>query len=128
MKIYIWGTGKIASEYIQCGEISQEDVIGFVETKRNKETFWDRPVYEPQEIVNTDYDYLIVCVNNFEQEIYYTCKKIGIDTVKDYLRDQRRFAFGIAGGTGISILAIAAVAFTDAIEASACVTFRVPFT
>lgn len=82
MKIYIWGTGKIASEYIQCGEISQEDVIGFVETKRNKETFWDRPVYEPQEIVNTDYDYLIVCVNNFEQEIYYTCKNIGIDSEK----------------------------------------------
>lgn len=54
-----------------------------------------------------------------EQEEEIECKKIGIDTVKEYLRDQRRFSFGIAGGTGISILAIAAVAFTDAIEASA---------
>ena len=82
MKLYIWGTGKIASEYIQCGEIDKDSVIGFIETKKTKDVFWDKAVYEPQEIVDVEYDYIIVCVCGFEQEIYQIAKAVGFDINK----------------------------------------------
>lgn len=36
MKIYIWGTGKIATQYIGCNEIPNENLCGFIETKKVK--------------------------------------------------------------------------------------------
>lgn len=82
MKLYIWGTGKIASEYLQYGEIKQEDLLGFVETKKSKNEFWNKPVFTPQEIADTDYDYIIVCVYACEHEIYEVCKKNDVKTEK----------------------------------------------
>ena len=36
MKIYIWGTGKMATQYIGCNEIPNENLCGFIETKKSK--------------------------------------------------------------------------------------------
>lgn len=94
MRLYIWGTGKIASEYIQCGEVSQNEVIGFVETRRSKRIFWDKPVYEPQEIVGKEYDYIIVCVHTFEREIYQLCEKLGLNLEKIILLNNWEWSSG----------------------------------
>ena len=81
-KVYIWGTGKIAKQYIQCNEISQESVIGFIETEKSKDYFWNKPVFTPNEILDKNYDYIIVCVYNYGNEIFDLCRKIGLDTNK----------------------------------------------
>ena len=35
-------------------------------------------VFEPQEIVNTEYDYIFICVFYYGKQIYETCKQVGI--------------------------------------------------
>lgn len=83
MKVIIWGTGKKASEYLKMQEIPREDILGFVESKRTKDTFEGKTVYEPREIVLLDgYDYILVCVKNASREILQLCIKIGINTQK----------------------------------------------
>ena len=42
MKIYIWGTGKIATQYIGCNEIPNENLCGFIETKKSKNIFCNK--------------------------------------------------------------------------------------
>ncbi len=43
-RILVWGTGKIASKFIenQCNA----EIIGFIETNKLKETYYGRPVYD----------------------------------------------------------------------------------
>lgn len=88
MKVYIWGTGAIASQYLEQNEIIMQDILGFIETRKTKETFMGKTVYEPDEIViNSNYDYIIVCVYYFGREIYNLCKELNIDTDKLILVD-----------------------------------------
>lgn len=88
MKVYIWGTGAIASDYIKRQEIAQDDILGYIESKRTKNIFFDKKVYEPQEIAEgKDYDYILVCVKNAGREVYKLCKATHIDISKLILVD-----------------------------------------
>lgn len=89
MKVYIWGTGKISSAYLKTNEIKADDIIGFIETKKSKDFFLDKKVYEPHEITaDNDYDYILVCAGDgFGREIYDTCIKLQINTEKLILVD-----------------------------------------
>lgn len=83
MRIYIWGTGQVASRYLKTGEISENDIVGFIESSRDKETFWGKKVYDPYEVaLDNDYDYILVCVYNYGKDIYDICQKVCIDINK----------------------------------------------
>ncbi len=96
MKVYIWGTGKISSAYLKTNEIKADDIIGFIETKKSKDFFLDKKVYEPHEItVNDNYDYIIVCAGDgCGREIYDTCIKLQINTDKLILVDNWEWTDG----------------------------------
>lgn len=87
MRIYIWGTGNMAEEYLKKNEISMDDIIGFVESKKSRESFYGKKVYEPHEIAENDYDYIIVCVAAYGREILNTCKELNINTRRIILLD-----------------------------------------
>ena len=88
MKVYIWGTGMLASDYIKKGEIAPDDILGYIERKRTKDIFAGKRVYEPQEIVGREeYDYILVCVKNMGREICNLCEEVHIDRKKIILVD-----------------------------------------
>lgn len=59
MNVFIWGTGTIATEYLQCGELGKNEILGFIETQKSKDYFEEKKVYEPNEIIGMQYDYII---------------------------------------------------------------------
>lgn len=87
MKVYIWGTGNMAENYLSENELLQEDIIGFIESRRTKKSFHGKKVFEPAEIVKSEYDYIIACVNCYGRDIYDTCKALNIDTGRLILVD-----------------------------------------
>lgn len=87
MRVYIWGTGNMAEEYLKKNELNMDDIIGFVESKKSRESFLGKRIYEPHEIAKSDYDYVIVCVTIYGREIFNTCKELHIDTSKIILLD-----------------------------------------
>lgn len=86
MKVYIWGTGAMTIDYMKKQEIALEDIIGFIESRKTKDSFEGKKVYEPQEI-SAVYDYILICVKRAGREIYQRCKETGIDTNKLVLID-----------------------------------------
>lgn len=81
MNIYIWGTGQYACKYLKTGEIKEEDIRGYIESKKSKEYFCGKKVYEPHEVAAiNDYDYILALVAEFGREIYNTCILVHIDT------------------------------------------------
>lgn len=88
MKVLIWGTGDMASRYLKMQEIEDKDILGFIESKRTKDTFHGKNVYEPKETAAAgDYDYIVVCVKNAGREIRQTCLETGIDIRRVILMD-----------------------------------------
>ena len=77
-RILVWGTGKIASKFIenQCNA----EIIGFIETNKLKEIYYGRPVYDSQRIPK-EYDYIVVA-NTYAAEIHDLCLQLGIDISK----------------------------------------------
>ena len=75
-KILVWGTGKIARKFVenQCNA----EIIGFIETKKSKDTYGGKPVYDSRQIPGV-YDYIVVA-NTYATEIYDLCLELGIDT------------------------------------------------
>lgn len=94
MKVYIWGTGNMADEYLNKNELMEDDIIGFIESKKTKEYFHGKKVYAPNEMADSEYDYILVCVNYYGKEIYDTCKELHIDTEKLILMDNWQWADG----------------------------------
>lgn len=82
MKIYIWGTGKVASEYLDTNEICNENLVGFIETKRTKDFFIGRKVYEPDEMKNNQYDFIFVLIYGYREQIKKIAEQYGIDLSK----------------------------------------------
>lgn len=74
MKVYIWGTGKIADTVHTNG--INGDLQGFIETRKSKKEFKGFPVYSAEEIKKNDYDYIIVA-NSHTDAIYHLCAKWG---------------------------------------------------
>lgn len=69
MNIWIWGTGQFAENLIK--EFSVENINGFIETERKKESFWGRPVIDAGQIPK-DFDYILVA-SRFSDQIYDWC-------------------------------------------------------
>lgn len=78
-KVLIWGTGTIAKQVLANG--LNAEIIGFVETQKTAEEFYDKKVYEAGHDL-PEYDYLIVA-NTFVSEVYQVCikKKINLEKV-----------------------------------------------
>ncbi len=78
MKGYIWGTGEQAKKLNEsiCGEI-----LGFLETRKTKDSFLEHPVFEPKEISKQQYDFIIVSSKSC-YAIDLTAREIGIDKSK----------------------------------------------
>lgn len=96
MKIYIWGTGTIAINYLKRNEIQAEELLGFIQTEKTKSVFLDKRVFEPQEIVDTEYDYIFVCVYYYGKEIYEKCMQVGIPQNKLIFVDNYEWIDGTA--------------------------------
>ena len=94
MNVFIWGTGTIATEYLQCGELGKNEILGFIETQKSKDYFEEKKVYEPNEIIGMQYDYIIVCVHGYEREIYQTAMELGLDLKKLILLNNWEWADG----------------------------------
>lgn len=82
MKVYIWGTGKLARRYLSTNEVKMEDVLGFIESKKRIEVFLDKSVLTPTEASYTTFDYVIVCVAFQGGDIYQQCRALSIPTDK----------------------------------------------
>ncbi|MCM1182632.1 MAG: TylF/MycF family methyltransferase [Roseburia sp.] len=96
MKIYIWGTGKLAKQYMKKGETSKYDLLGFIQSKRTEKNWNSMNVFEPQEIRNTEYDYILVCVAYETRNIMSLCEKLGISLSKVIFLDNLEWLDGNA--------------------------------
>lgn len=72
MRFYIWGTGAIANEVWSNGV--NGEFVGFVETKKRNEVCNGYPVYCIDDILEEDFDYIIVA-NRFSDDIYRICRE-----------------------------------------------------
>ncbi len=79
MKIYIWGTGKLAKKLLERG-IEEKAIEGFIETHKRNEMFRSKKVFLPNEI-DTDYDAIIVA-NTFSNEIFLYARTLGMGIEK----------------------------------------------
>lgn len=77
-KLLIWGTGDFAKKFID--NQYNGEIIGFIETKKTKNTYMSKPVYNYDEIPKI-FDYIIVA-NIYTMEIYELCKTISLDISK----------------------------------------------
>lgn len=113
MKILVWGTGTIAKEYLD--EINNDDVIGFIETVRSKDTFYSKPVYGIDEIPQ-EYDYIVVA-NIYGNEIYNEClcRKMNLNKII--------FAVPFVGQVGLTDLKILKEVLTEKLYSLYCAKF-----
>lgn len=82
MNIYIWGTGQKAKEYLLKGEITDEQLLGFIQSKKTEEMFCGKRVFEPQEVVLGKCDYILVCVMFATRDISGLCMEANIPMEK----------------------------------------------
>lgn len=82
MKNYIWGTGQLTQEYLQGNEQDNYELLGFIESNKTKNVFYNKPVYEPQEILKMEYDFILVCVCFAASSIFRLCNELGIPKEK----------------------------------------------
>lgn len=80
MNIYIWGTGrlvgKVLGEFIEAGQIA-----GFIDNDSAKESFMGKPVFEPAEMKDKEYDAILV-ITIYSKEIYDQSKELQLDLDK----------------------------------------------
>lgn len=86
MKIYIWGTGKNTQRYLKQNEIDKY-LCGFVQTCKDKDEFYDKPVYEPIELCKLEYDLILVLVSHAYEDISELAKEIGLKEEKMVFSD-----------------------------------------
>ena len=60
MKIYLWGTGVMASE-LMGKYIKDESIIGYVDNNQNKKVWRDKRVIAPIELKQLDYNCELLC-------------------------------------------------------------------
>lgn len=77
-KLLVWGTGDLARRFIE-NEYSG-DILGFIETKKSKDCFMQKPVYSSTEIPD-GYDFIIVA-SSYTKEIYERCMDLKLDLQK----------------------------------------------
>lgn len=79
-KLLLWGTGGVARKFIENGYSGE--ITGFIETKKSKTEFMDKPVYQVDELPSSkQYDYIIVA-NKSVEIVYKLCREKKIDLKK----------------------------------------------
>lgn len=73
MDILIWGTGKLANRYLDNHYFAGHKIVGFIDTYAKEEQYKGYTVIRPQNIKNTKYDYIIVCVKEYNEDILKKC-------------------------------------------------------
>ena len=94
MKIFIWGTGDVATRYFLSGELNTEDILGFIESKKSKEVFFGKKVFSPVEVAEQEYDFILVCLDYYGYVVYCTAKENNIDVTKMYFSDNYKYIAG----------------------------------
>lgn len=82
MKLLIWGTGKLATNYMRYEYFCAHEIIGFVDTFKKIDSFMGYPVYRPEQIGTLAVDYVVVCVRNSNEEILSSCIKERMELAK----------------------------------------------
>lgn len=77
-QLLIWGTGDLAEKFIENGYYGE--IIGFIESKKEKTVFMEKPVYGINEVPEK-YDFIIVA-NSYVDEINELCLELNIDLTK----------------------------------------------
>lgn len=80
MKIFVWGTGRIAGTVINF-DIPIDKIYAFIDNDSSKKVCMGKPVFHPEEMVNEDYDAILVCTI-YGCQIKKQCSEIGIDISK----------------------------------------------
>lgn len=79
-KLLLWGTGCVAWKFMENGYIGE--ITGFIETKKSKTEFMNKPVYQIDELPSPkQYDYIIVATKSVDA-IYKVCLEKGINLKK----------------------------------------------
>lgn len=90
-QVLIWGTGDISRKIEEEGINAQ--IVGYIETNKQKESHRGKKVYGVNEIPH-EYDYIIVA-NMYGKEIYQTCMEAGINRDKIiFLQNVVPYSFG----------------------------------
>lgn len=80
VKIFIWGTGRIAGNII--GKYIDLNLIeGFIDNAGDKKEYVGKKVFSPAELLHMEYDAILVA-NLYSTEIYHQCTDLGIDLKK----------------------------------------------
>lgn len=80
MKILVWGTGKVAERLMNTAK-STLDVSCFVESSKSKNIFYEKPVFNEDELDLSEWDYILVAVS-LAEDIRYTLYRKGISMKK----------------------------------------------
>ena len=94
MKIFIWGTGHVAHSYLCQNEVTEKDIVGFIQTNRTLKEWKGIKVYKPDEIEKIAYDYILVCIYGDARNIINTCNKNKIPLEKVLLIDNYEWIDG----------------------------------
>lgn len=78
-KILVWGTGLYANKLLE-NQVGG-NIMGFIETNKSKDVFYNKPVYSPDELPEGGYDFIVVA-NSYGNQIYQECVKKNIDLEK----------------------------------------------
>lgn len=80
MQILMWGIGKWSELYYKR---LNKDVrcIGFIETEKSNNIWHNLSVYEPNQVMELKYDYILVA-NHYSDDILLISKKLGIEKEK----------------------------------------------
>ena len=115
-KLLIWGTGNFARKFMD-NNFRAEGIIGFVETKKSKDMFMQKPVYGSHELQALEYDYIIIA-NSYGLEIYTLCIRLDIDMSKLI------FLYGIPNRVGCTEDSVLKEILSEQIYDDYCIRFR----
>lgn len=96
MRIFIWGTGHVAHSYLCQNEVTEKNIIGFIQTDRTLKEWKGIKVYEPNEIGKVEYDYILVCIYGDAENIINTCNENMIPLEKVLFIDSYEWIDGSA--------------------------------
>ena len=82
MNILIWGTGNLSGNYMRQGYFLNHKIVGFIDSYKKKDLFMGAKVYKPDQIKELNFDCLIVCILNHNNEILRTCINEKVDLEK----------------------------------------------
>lgn len=80
MKLYIWGTGRLAGNVVG-RYIDKDSIVAFVDNNPDKNEFIGKKVFRPEILCNREYDAIIVATM-YAKEIKAQCEKLNIPKEK----------------------------------------------